>query len=559
MAGEAPTVVDLDAELEERNLTIDDITAAVGKITVGAVATGAPGTAVIVTSTPTDPGIELDFTIPRGDVGDVTPAALAALAAALLAQARAETAAASAGADAVYAKTRMVTDVINTEIAFAEGDDYGFVVRKVSVTGQETSLSLKTGAADVDSLQIRSIPGFATLINNLTVYTGGNAAILFALTDDYGFANFKIDQNGITTTGGVTAAGAVTGLSAAFGSIALSEIPVSPNSAGILSAWVDDYGFATVTISPSGVKSASAQGGNAAAYLKGNWSYERLMWAIYGQSVAIGMKALPALTTAQLYGSTMLSTGMRTEGVNVSAATLVPAVEVDDNTNLLGETPVSGAMACVNQLIASENGIAYTDHSFQMTGFAPGKSSQPISALVKGSAPYTGAMAVIDRIIALSPNTPIGMQGFGWVQGESDAQAGTPFETYITALRGLRTDWDADVKARTAQPEDVHLFTSQVSSHIYYGQAVPMIALAQLEASVRDAFIHCVCPLYQMDYADNVHLTNVSEKWLGAYIGFVYWWVVIMGFVWKPLCPTRKIIRGTAIDLIFNVPKPPWF
>jgi hypothetical protein len=437
----------------------------------------------------TDPTtIDLDVILAaRG----LTPTQLQArVDAAAAAQALAEAAAASAGSDATYAKTRMVTDTINT-------------------------------------------------------------ALSYAWTDEYGFARTKIDQSGNITANGITAA------SADLGSIALSNVSIAPNAAGVLTAWVDDYGFATTTISPSGVKSTGIQAPTAATYVKGNWNYERTLFAIYGQSVAIGMKALPALTTAQLYGSTMLSTGMRTEGVNVSAATLVPAIEVDDNTNLVGETPVSGAMAFINQLIASENGLPYTAHSFEMTGFAPGKSSQPISALVKGTSPYTQAMAVIDRIVALSPNTPVGMLALGWVQGESDAQAGTAFETYITALRGLRADWDADVKTRTGQTEDVHLLSYQTSSHIYYGQAAPTIALAQLEASVRDPLIHCVCPIYQMDYADNIHLTDASEKWLGAYIGLVYWWVVIMGRAWKPLTAKRKIVRGTAIDLIFDVPKPP--
>jgi hypothetical protein len=313
-----------------------------------------------------------------------------------------------------------------------------------------------------------------------------------------------------------------------------------------------------------------------------NWSYERFHLSVSGQSLSVGLVATPALSTSQLYNSTMLRSGVRTYTYSTSSnltqwagATLAPLVEsvsTDPNygSNNDGETGCSAACDTVNELILAENGLGYAQSGFQMSACAPGCSNQPIAFFAKGNSSsnqYADHLAVIEQFVALSQaqgvTFAVGAQA--WIQGESDYVAGTSRSAYLAALQALQANWQADVQAATGQTLPVPFIVAQICDHQVYGFTNPTIALAQTDAAAANpAAFAIACPTYIFPTVTgaNPHLTDVGQRWWGAYVGLVFKRLVIDGATWQPLTPKSKIVTpitagGSAAVIEFNVPVAP--
>ncbi len=419
----------------------------------------------------------------------------------------------------------------------------------------------KTGGVLVQSTNDRValleqiLPHLAPIGYSLAIMDNNGQACIGILLDGTfkaAAANISALQVGtLTLSGSFTAA-----IATLAASIIAGDIPP-----GYAYAWLDAKGAAAAGIMTDGTFNANALktqsiNGIAARSFRpgagaGNYTAEINHIICYGQSLSLGIGST-ALTVGQRFNS------LKFVDTNYNAFT--PLIEPGIDGAVGVETPDSGTAESIIELIQAENLIKYTDHFYKILCSNPGLGSQTIAALSKGTAPYTKLLAQVSggHTTAAAAGLSYIMQALTWAQGEADTSAGTLYATYKAALKQLRSDIDADVKAVSGQTQNVPLITYQVASHKHYGVAYPQIALAQLDAAIEDANIHACCPMYIFEYnTDFVHLPGWSYKWLGAYYGLVYKRVVIDGLTWDVVRPLSFTVRGSAIYIKFHVPAPP--
>lgn len=264
----------------------------------------------------------------------------------------------------------------------------------------------------------------------------------------------------------------------------------------------------------------------------------------YGQSLSVGVATSSAITTTQRFDNLRFVGGVRRQDSAEpgSYASLVPLIETGPGEETSFETPIGGATDMIKERIASENGIVFTQHSYQMLGSAPGKGAQTIALLSKPGTLYTRFLndVTFGLAAAVALNKSYKVPAFFWTQGESD-----PANTsYASQLSTLRNDISTDVRAITTQPEDVWCICYQLSR--------PFQALRFVEAQALDSKIRIAAPVYQLPKSDTTHFTALSSKIYGAYLGIAYKRLVIDGVDWKPTMPLTTLRQGKVIDVKFN-------
>lgn len=281
----------------------------------------------------------------------------------------------------------------------------------------------------------------------------------------------------------------------------------------------------------------------------------------YGQSLAAGCAALPAISTAQPHNCLMFNAGVRTPFRVVDRPSLyrslVPLVESVDS--FCGETPTAGMLQMVNDLRYAENGISFASSRSRFLGSSPAFIGLKLADLGYGSIPF---YALAENIWygawhAAMLRVPYRVGAVTWTQGEADYAAGTTRSAYARGMEALKSSIDFHAKGFCGQTTSPPIIQHQISSHVASGSAYPSIALAQADLANASRGFHVATPSYMMDYADLLHLTADSSKWLGAYFGLVYKRVVVDGVAWTPLQPVSARSIGTSIVAKFHVPKPP--
>lgn len=303
----------------------------------------------------------------------------------------------------------------------------------------------------------------------------------------------------------------------------------------------------------------------AVALRPSGWGYDWYIRAMKNQSLGQGYVATPALSTMPKYGSLMLSTGLRTGGVDdFSAATLVPHVEADVLDNLGngqydGESAMRISADQIVERLAAENGIAWTSTDFRVVSLITGQSGASIAEISPGTAFDNRGRAALARIAALAQvaGRTAGLASMPWMIGESDTVNHTPVATIIAAMEANRASWDAYAKGLFGQTNDVQLISYQTSSHSGYGVAYPYAAIAQWQASLTNPNIHLACPIYWADCVDQAHIVNTSEQMVGAYMARCEKTVVLDGKPWTPLQPRLIEVQGKIAVARFDVPVAP--
>ena len=296
----------------------------------------------------------------------------------------------------------------------------------------------------------------------------------------------------------------------------------------------------------------------------GTYDFEVNHLFVYGQSISVG-QATPAISTAQRYDNLMFTRGMRpqydypAESAATWYAGLVPAVESNSTENTsLAETPCMGAGDAVKELIRAEAGIPYSEMGYQLLLSAPGYGALTITQLSKGSAHFSRMVeqATYGAALSAAAGKTYAVQAVAWLQGASDYLSGTAQASYETALNALVADINADVKAASGQSKSIPVFVCQVASHKKNGATSPSVALAQLAVETANSLAYIATPMYHFEYqdVDNNHLTPISSRWVGAYMGLAYKRVVIDGVDWKPLKPTSATRSGSVARIAFHVP-----
>ncbi|MFN3834645.1 MAG: sialate O-acetylesterase [Glycocaulis sp.] len=248
-------------------------------------------------------------------------------------------------------------------------------------------------------------------------------------------------------------------------------------------------------------------------------AYNHLLF--YGQSLSVGAAAGVLLSTSQPYSNVTFNGGPRAwNGSAWDFGAFKPLVEdevspaPDGGTNRK-ETPCSGAANYASTRMAVD-GVAPADHVILAS--TAGHGGYRINQLEKGTAWYPNLMAHVSGARAL--DTDHAVHALCWMQGENDIVSTTAYATYRAALAQLQADVQADVQAATLQTHPVYLLTYQVS---YGATAHGDVALAQLDLAQKSDRFFLATPTYHIPHAaDNVHLTAVGYKWIGAYFGRAY-------------------------------------
>lgn len=275
----------------------------------------------------------------------------------------------------------------------------------------------------------------------------------------------------------------------------------------------------------------------------------------YGQSLSVGAAAGSLVSTTQPYSNITFSGGPRAwDGENWDFSSFKPLVEDEvspspDGSGNRKETPCSGAANYASTKMALR-GIAPSDHVILAS--TAGRGGSRIDQLNKASSWYSNLLAHISAAHAL--NSSHAVQALGWLQGENDVIAATSFSAYRDELAALQSDIENDGKGITGQAHPIYLLTYQVSYGIKLN---PGVALAQLDLSQKHAKIYMTTPTYHLPHAgDNVHLTAVGYKWIGAYFGRAYD-SLLRGKAPQFLNPVSATIRGSVIRVRFDVPTDP--
>ncbi|MDC0716377.1 MXAN_6577-like cysteine-rich protein [Nannocystis bainbridge] len=268
---------------------------------------------------------------------------------------------------------------------------------------------------------------------------------------------------------------------------------------------------------------------------------------ISGQSLSTGSGSV-VVSVEQPFANVSFNTGVRAGGVGLTG--FIPLIETWNGGE--GETIASGAANLVSQLEQDRGG------SHKILASAHGVGGQPYGALKKGTAPYANGVAQVTAGVALAAmaGEAYAVRAVAIVHGESDHLGGNL--AYAEDLLAWQSDYEADVKAITAQPYPVPMFLCQMSSWTMYGSSVSRIPGEQLAAArARPDRIFVVGPKYMLPYVDGVHLTGEGSRWLGEYYAKAYRRVLVEGLPWRPLAPRSITREGAVVTVEFEVLTPP--
>lgn len=275
----------------------------------------------------------------------------------------------------------------------------------------------------------------------------------------------------------------------------------------------------------------------------------------YGQSLSVGAAAGSLISTTQPYSNITFNGGPRAwNGTTWDFSAFKPLVEdavspAPDGSTNRAETSCSGAANYASTLLAVD-GVAPADHVILAS--TAGHGGYRISYLEKGTAWYLNLLAHVTG--AHSLNADHAVHALCWLQGENDISYPTSYSTYRAKLEQLQADFEDDVQAATGQTHPVYLLTYQVS---YSAQTNKAMALAQLDLAQKSDRFFLATPTYHIPHAaDNVHLTAIGYKWIGAYFGRAYA-ALARGEQPQWLNPRSATVRGAECRVRFDVPQGP--
>lgn len=253
-----------------------------------------------------------------------------------------------------------------------------------------------------------------------------------------------------------------------------------------------------------------------------------------GQSLALGMTSVPALSTTQPYDNLSLSNNL--------LGFAAPLIDLVESFNM--ESPSSGIANTLHAMDTLSRPVVIGLHA---------SSGSPYLDLKKGSGPYTRAMAQVTNakaeVAAMGGNAVYRPVGVTVVHGEADNYAGNASQ-YQGYLEEWQHDYEADISAAMGSPVTFPMFVSQMNTG-WTGE----MALAQLKAHKDNpGKIILIGPKYFYSYTDDLHLENFESKHLGEMFGKVIHQTVLLGNPWSPLMPTAVNRIGNVITLDFHIP-----
>ncbi|MEX6088874.1 sialate O-acetylesterase [Raoultella planticola] len=278
----------------------------------------------------------------------------------------------------------------------------------------------------------------------------------------------------------------------------------------------------------------------------------------YGQSLSTGHWGLPVLSLSQPYSNITFAGGVHGGSTDhEDYSSFIPLVE---NTASFeandGETPCSGAANFATLLANVENGIPTDQHVILSS--APGHGAYRIAQLSKGTPWYnTHFMKHLTSAKLLSSS--LGVQAIMWIQGESDSGVFTTMltrEQYLAAFLTLVADINTDAIALTGQTSPVVFLSYQHSSYVTKSGGATQLAM--LDAQRQSDLVYVITPTYHLPHhTDNLHLSAVGYKWMGAYFGRAYKQMMHDGIKPRAIHPISAMHAGNIVRVRFSVPVMP--
>jgi hypothetical protein len=283
----------------------------------------------------------------------------------------------------------------------------------------------------------------------------------------------------------------------------------------------------------------------------------------YGQSLMEGDYATPALSTTTRTYARMFSGGVRPED-NAAGASPAPStsyisitamVEAAGGRNSSGETPLSGCVDMIAQLLLAENGIDLTQaNMLKLLGSNAAMGGRSQAQLQSGSTYWTDWQ---NHVSHGSADAVASSQTYAAVaaihsQGEADYQAGTYKEAWKAGQIAMLAGMTSYAQTVNGNSRPLPMIMAQTMTHLVLGKTDPVIARAQEELSREQKWM-ALFPIHFMTYysGDNIHLTNTSQRWQGAYFGLYLKRWLIDKIKLAPLSPTRIERLGASVVLTF--------
>lgn len=262
----------------------------------------------------------------------------------------------------------------------------------------------------------------------------------------------------------------------------------------------------------------------------------------YGQSLSIGFNGGSALTILQPAGvkNVAFAGGIVLPSNRNS---FVPLVE-----NAGGQNQETGWAGLANWLTAN----VYGQPRFLVA--SGGVGSTALSQRIKGTAPYTALMALVDSAVAraAAEGRKLIVRCVPLVDGETDFYGGLTRQTLLTQMQ---IDLDMDIKAKTGQTETVYLICSGPASFTGGSDdASTSIIMAARQAPQKVIYLGSK---YHLPHnADNLHLLNTSYLRMALQFGPAIK-TLMEANMWVGFAPLSTLLDGTNIIVIFSVPTEP--
>lgn len=292
-----------------------------------------------------------------------------------------------------------------------------------------------------------------------------------------------------------------------------------------------------------------------------------------GQSLSVGVEGRPLRATRPLYRNMKLDLGspfFPTTDEQSSRLELVPLVEPiralasgypgPYPRNVFGETPHT---AMASQITASFLAASGGAGDYVTVHSVVGESGQDLKTIGKSPRPaentgraYSASLFEARAITRLAKQAgrSFGIAALLLTHGETDAKN----PSYARGVFELWQSYDRDLRAITAQTQNIPLFLTQQSSCPLEPGTLARSALAALEACAQHPELTCVGPRYQYPYAaDGVHLTALGYDLLGEKYGQAYFERVVRNSEFRPLAPIGMKREGLRVTIDFHVPVPP--
>lgn len=270
-----------------------------------------------------------------------------------------------------------------------------------------------------------------------------------------------------------------------------------------------------------------------------------------GQSLSMGATA--GLTTVQPPTANRLLTlqdGVRlvNQDDTLTAGMVAPFKPLVSKTS---EVPLVQLVAQLNRVRAlpSDAGVLASCH---------GRGGFAIAALSKGTLPYANLITAVTHAKAEAVRLGLGYRVpfVDWIQGENDARRAEG--VYLAALLQLQSDYDADIRGISAQPETVPLLLDQISNWTMYDTPTSFVPLEQLQVALAyPSRFYCAGPKYWLQTnTDGIHLTAENSMRLGA-MHLRAAEAAVNGHSWLPTHAVSAKRSGVVVTLKFHTPSGP--